>query len=120
MRAVALTDKFAQFNDHWAPRIIAELNGQHVKVAKLLGEFVWHAHEDADEMFLVVRGQLQIHFRDHVAHLKEGEMIVVPRGAEQKPGAPEEVHVLLFEPVGVVNTGNAPAESKTVTALQTI
>lgn len=103
---VRIADKLALFDDHWSPRIVGELNGQHVKLAKLLGEFVWHRHENEDELFLVVRGRLEIHFRDRVEHLSEGDFLIVPRGVEHKPVAHEEAHVLLLEPAGTLNTGD--------------
>lgn len=106
MNKINLTDKLAQFDEHWAPRIVAELNGQYVKLAKLQGEFVWHRHDTEDELFLVLHGRLRMQFRDHEVVLDPGECIVVPRGVEHRPVADEEVHVLLFEPASTVNTGN--------------
>ena len=106
MNAIDLREKFAAFSERWSPRIVAELNGQHVKLVKLLGEFVWHHHDEEDELFLVYRGRLLMEFRDGVVELGAGEMIVVPRGVEHRPVAPEEVEVLLFEPAGTLNTGN--------------
>ena len=106
MNAIDLREKFAAFSEHWSPRIVAELNGQHVKLVKLLGEFVWHHHDAEDELFLVHRGRLLMEFRDGVVELEAGEMIVVPRGVEHRPIAPEEVEVILFEPAGTLNTGN--------------
>lgn len=103
---ISLDEKFASFSEHWAPRIIGELNGQHVKVAKLLGEFVWHHHESEDELFLVRRGTLRLEFRDRVVTLAPGEMMIVPRGVEHRPVADEEVELILFEPAGTLNTGN--------------
>jgi mannose-6-phosphate isomerase-like protein (cupin superfamily) len=104
--AIDLREKFAAFSEHWSPRIVAELNGQQVKLAKLLGEFVWHHHDVEDELFLVHRGRLLMEFRDGVVELGPGEMIVVPRGVEHRPVAPEEVEIILFEPAGTLNTGN--------------
>jgi mannose-6-phosphate isomerase-like protein (cupin superfamily) len=104
--AIDLREKFAAFSEHWSPRIVAELNGQHVKLVKLLGEFVWHHHDVEDELFLVHRGHLRMEFRDGVVELEPGEMIVVPRGVEHRPVAPEEVEIILFEPAGTLNTGN--------------
>jgi mannose-6-phosphate isomerase-like protein (cupin superfamily) len=104
---VNLADKLARFSAHWQPKIVGELNGQQVKVAKLLGEFVWHAHDHEDEMFLVLAGSLEMQFRDRTVTLREGEFLIVPRGVEHCPRADEEVHVLLFEPAGTVNTGTA-------------
>lgn len=107
---INLSEKLARFADHWSPRIVAELNGQHVKLAKLKGEFVWHRHENEDELFLVLRGTLSIELRDRVVHLGEGELVIVPRGVEHKPVAEDEAHVLLLEPVSTVNTGNVWSE----------
>ncbi len=107
MNAINLDQKFAKFSDHWSPRIIARVNGFHVKAAKLKGAFVWHAHEDTDELFLVHRGRLTIHLRDGAVRLGPGEMYVVPRGVEHKPEAEDECQILLIEPAGTVNTGTA-------------
>jgi mannose-6-phosphate isomerase-like protein (cupin superfamily) len=103
---VNLKEKLALFDEMWAPRIVGELNGQQVKLAKLRGEFAWHHHEDEDEMFLVVRGRLTIKLPERDVVLEEGEFLIVPRGVEHMPVAEEEAHVLLFEPVGTLNTGN--------------
>ena len=103
---INLREKLALISDYWNPRIVAELNGQHVKLVKFCGEFVWHLHDDEDELFLVVQGRFRMEFRDRAVWLEEGEMIVVPRGVEHRPVAENEVHVLLFEPAGTVNTGN--------------
>jgi mannose-6-phosphate isomerase-like protein (cupin superfamily) len=105
-----LRDKLSGFDDRWKPRIVAELNGQHVKIAKLEGEFVWHAHAAADELFLVLEGRLTIELRDGAVTLEPGQMAVVPRGMEHRPVAEGEVHVLLFEPSGTLNTGNVRSE----------
>lgn len=118
MTPINLAAKFAQFSDHWSPKIVAALNGQHVKLVKLRGEFVWHHHEHEDELFLVVRGTLRMEFSDRPGGgpasrteiIREGEMIVVPRGVEHRPVANEEVCVLLFEPAATVNTGSAGGE----------
>ena len=110
MNRINLAEKLAQFSDHWNPRVVAELNGQHVKLVKLEGEFVWHHHEREDELFLVLRGSLAIHFRDRVVELGEGEMCVVPRGVEHKPVARGEAAVLLVEPASTLNTGNVREE----------
>jgi mannose-6-phosphate isomerase-like protein (cupin superfamily) len=110
MEKVNLTEKFSQFTDHWNPRIIGELNGQHVKAAKLKGEFVWHHHEHEDEMFLVTKGTLKMEFRDKTVEIKPGEFIIVSRGVEHKPVADEEVELLLFEPASTLNTGNVENE----------
>jgi mannose-6-phosphate isomerase-like protein (cupin superfamily) len=113
MHKISLIEKLSLFSSHWNPKVIAELNGQHVKLVKFRGEFVWHHHEHEDELFLVVQGSFDMHFRDRVVPLREGEMIVVPRGVEHRPVAAEEVSVLLFEPASTVNTGNAGGD-KTV------
>ena len=106
MDKVDLREKLALFSEPWSPRIVAELNGQHVKLVKLKGEFVWHHHEHEDELFLVLHGRMQIHLRDRIVHLGEGELFVVPRGVEHKPVAEAEAHVLLLEPATTLNTGN--------------
>lgn len=110
MDKINLQKKFEKFSEHWSPKIVAELNGQHVKLAKLQGEFIWHQHEDEDELFLVVKGALQIHLRDRVVELSPGELFVVPKGTEHKPVASNEAHVLLLEPVTTLNTGNVQNE----------
>lgn len=102
---VNIKDKFELFNEHWTPKIIGELNGQQVKLAKLKGEFVWHDHKEEDEMFLVIKGSLKIEFRDKTISLNEGEMHIVPRGIEHNPVAEEEAWVLLFEPASTKHTG---------------
>jgi mannose-6-phosphate isomerase-like protein (cupin superfamily) len=107
---INLNDKLALFSDQWNPKIIAELNGQHVKLAKLKGRFVWHRHESEDELFLVIAGSVEIEFRDKTIRLTEGEMLVVPKGVEHRPNADEEAHVLLFEPVTTLNTGDATGD----------
>ena len=103
---VNIEQALQSFTECWSPRIIAELNGQHVKVAKLDGEFMWHHHDDEDELFLVVSGTLEMHLRDRVVEIRAGELFVVPRGVEHKPVAHGEVHVVLFEPASTLNTGN--------------
>lgn len=106
MDRVNLSSAFSSFDDQWSPKIIAELNGQHVKIAKLLGEFVWHHHDSEDELFLVHRGRLRMEFRDRTVVLEAGDLLVVPRGVEHRPVAAEEVELVLFEPAGTLNTGN--------------
>ena len=108
MDKVNLTEKLALFSEHWTPKIVGSLNGQHVKLVKFKGSFVWHHHETEDELFLVVHGNFTIHFRDRSLEIAEGEFIIVPHGVEHRPEAKEEVHVLLFEPASTVNTGSAP------------
>jgi mannose-6-phosphate isomerase-like protein (cupin superfamily) len=107
---VTLADKFARISDHWHPRIVGELNGQHVKLVKFKGEFVWHHHEHEDELFLVVAGSFRMEFRDRHVWLAPGEFLVVPRGVEHRPVAEQEVSVMLFEPATTVNTGSAGGE----------
>lgn len=109
-RKVNLAEKLSLFSERWQPRIVGAVGGMHVKLVKLQGEFVWHRHEDEDEMFLVLHGTLRIRFRDGEAVLAPGEMLVVPRGVEHCPFAAEEVHALLFEPATTVNTGDAGGE----------
>jgi len=106
MAKINVPEKLDLFDDYWNPRIVAELNGQYVKLAKFMGDFVWHTHDNEDEMFYVVSGELTIEFRDKTVHLKEKEFMVVPRGVEHRPSAQKEVHVLLFEPKQTLNTGN--------------
>ena len=107
---INLAGKLASFSDHWSPKVVADLNGQQVKLVKFLGEFVWHHHDTEDELFLVVRGRFRMDFRDRQVWLEEGEMIVVPHGLEHRPVAEEEVSVLLFEPASTLNTGNVRSE----------
>ncbi len=106
MVKVNIQEKLTRIGDHWSPRIVGELNGQHVKLVKLLGEFVWHRHDHEDELFLVVKGRFRMDFRDRQVWLEEGEFLVVPRGVEHRPVADEEAHVLLNEPAGTLNTGD--------------
>ena len=119
MNTINLADKFSSFSDRWSPKIIGELNDFYVKTAKLKGEFVWHHHENEDEMFLVVQGTLRMKFRDHEAVIREGEFIIVPHGVEHCPAADEEVQVVLIEPKTTLNTGNLINE-RTVAQLQRI
>jgi len=106
LEKVNIEEKLALFDEQWKPKIVGELNGQHVKLVKFLGEFVWHHHEEEDELFLVVNGRFRMEFRDRDVWIEEGEFIVVPRGVEHRPVAEEEAHVLLFEPASTLNTGN--------------
>jgi mannose-6-phosphate isomerase-like protein (cupin superfamily) len=106
MEKVNLAEKLGRIHEHWSPKIVAELNGQHVKLVKLQGDFVWHHHDDEDELFLVLGGKLSMDFEDRTVTLGPGEMIVVPRGVEHRPRADQEVELLLFEPAGTLNTGN--------------
>lgn len=119
MQKVNLAEKLALFSDHWHPRIVGELNGQHVKLAKIFGEFVWHYHDHEDELFLVVKGRFRMEFRDRQVWLEEGEILIVPRGVEHRPVAEEEAHILMFEPASTLNTGNVQNE-RTVAHLDRI
>ncbi len=112
LRKVDLAAAFGAFDERWSPKIVAALNGQHVKLAKVEGDFVWHSHADEDELFFVVHGRLEMHLRDGVIVLEPGELLVVPRGVEHKPVAPVETHILLFEPAGTVNTGDADTDRR--------
>jgi mannose-6-phosphate isomerase-like protein (cupin superfamily) len=105
--SINLQEKLSKFPEHWSPKIIAQLNDYHLKLAKVQGEFVWHDHPETDEVFIVVKGHLDILFRDGKVSLNEGEMFVVPKGVEHKPVAEQECHILLIEPTGLVNTGSA-------------
>jgi quercetin dioxygenase-like cupin family protein len=110
MEKINLAQMFTRFDGYFQPKIVGELNGQHVKIAKVKGEFTWHAHELEDEMFLVVKGELTIQLRSGDVVLREGEMFIIPRGVEHRPLAAEEAHIMLFEPVGTLNTGNVRNE----------
>lgn len=119
MEKVNLAEKLARVSDYWSPKIVGELNDSYVKVVKLKGEFIWHHHENEDELFLVVKGTLRMRFRDREALVREGEFIVVPRGVEHMPVAEEEVHIVLLEPKSTLNTGNVRNE-RTVAELERI
>lgn len=108
--AINFTDKFTQFSDLWSPRIIAQMNDYHFKLAKIQGEFIWHSHPETDEVFILIAGSMQIHLRDDIISLNEGEMYVVPKGVEHKPVAKNECRILLIEPAGTLNTGDAGGE----------
>jgi mannose-6-phosphate isomerase-like protein (cupin superfamily) len=110
MDKVNLHEKLALFSDYWNPRIVGELNGQHVKVVKFQGEFVWHDHAEEDEFFLVLRGSFRMDFRDKSVTLGEGDFIIVPRGVEHRPVAEQEVEVMLFEPAGIKHTGDVQSD----------
>ena len=118
MKVINLNEKFGKFTDHFSPKIIAELNGQQVKLGKFIGDFVWHKHDNEDEMFLVIKGEFFMDIRtkegnevlEITLELKEGEMIVIPRGVEHRPHSNEEVQVMLFEPAGTLNTGDVNNE----------
>src|SRR6516225_11902268 len=119
MEKVSIREKLTLFHDHWNPKIVGELNGQHVKLVKFQGEFVWHKHDREDELFLVIKGRFRMEYRDRHVWLEEGEFLIVPRGVEHRPVAQEEVHVLLFEPGGTLNTGDVENE-RTVPELERI
>ena len=110
MEKVNLHQKLSLFSEHWSPKIVGELNGQHVKLAKLKGEFVWHKHDNEDELFFVIKGSLKMEYRDKTITVNENEFLIVPRGVEHRPVADEEVSVMLFEPSTTLNTGDAQSE----------
>ena len=107
MKKINLEDKLSKFSEHWSPKVIAEMNDYQFKLVKIEGDFVWHEHPDTDEVFIVIEGTMQIEFEDRTIELREGEMLVVPKGVRHKPYAEEECKVMLVEPRGVVNTGDA-------------
>jgi len=119
MNKINLADKLAQFDEYWSPKIVGELNGQHVKLAKIKGAFIWHHHEQEDEMFLVLDGRMRLEFRDRQVVLEKGECCIVPRGVEHRPVGEEEAHLLMFEPASTLNTGNVRNE-RTVDTLDRI
>jgi mannose-6-phosphate isomerase-like protein (cupin superfamily) len=110
IRKVNLQDKLSLFEEHWSPKVVGDVGDFHVKLAKLEGEFIWHRHEEEDELFLVLKGHLRIELRDGSIELDQGELVVIPRGVEHRPVAREEAHVLLFEPATTLNTGNVEDE----------
>ena len=110
MDKINLREKFEKFDDYWSPRIVGELNGQYVKIAKVKGQFVWHDHANEDELFMVIKGKLTIEFRDKTLELNEGEISIVPKGIEHKPYAQEECHILLFEPRAIAHTGEVDSQ----------
>jgi mannose-6-phosphate isomerase-like protein (cupin superfamily) len=110
VKKINLKDKLSKFSEHWSPRIIAEMNDYQFKLAKIKGEFVWHDHKDTDEVFMVIEGTMSIEFRDGIVDLGEGELCVVPKGVEHKPYAENECKIMLIEPRGVVNTGDAESD----------
>ncbi len=107
LEAINFEDKFTKFNEHWSPRVIAEMNDYQFKLVKIEGEFVWHDHPDTDEVFIVIDGSLNIEFRDRMVSLASGEMFVIPKGVEHKPVAINECKIMIVEPKGIVNTGDA-------------
>ena len=110
MGKINLKEKLSLFSDHWSPKVIAEMNDYQFKLVKIQGEFVWHHHEDTDEVFIVIEGTMKIEFEDKTVELNEGDMYVVPKGVEHKPYAEEECKVMIVEPRGVVNTGNTDGD----------
>ena len=116
---INLREKLSRFTDQWSPKILADLNESHVKVAKVQGEFVWHSHADEDELFLILQGRLVIELRDGAVALEPGEFVVIPRGVEHRPVAEQEVHLLLIEPKGIRHTGDV-IEARTVTTWERI
>jgi mannose-6-phosphate isomerase-like protein (cupin superfamily) len=124
MHKINVAQKLSAFQDHWSPKIVGELNGQHVKLVKFQGEFVWHHHDKEDELFLVVHGAFRMEYKDAAGveksmELEQGEFVIVPRGTEHRPVASDEVHVMLFEPAGTLNTGHV-RDSLTADNLQRI
>ena len=110
MSVINIKEKFKLFSDHWSPKKIGELNGQQILLAKLKGEFVFHNHENEDELFMVKKGVLEMHLRDKIVTINEGEFYIVPKGVDHKPVAKEEVHILLFEPLSIKHTGDVVAD----------
>jgi mannose-6-phosphate isomerase-like protein (cupin superfamily) len=110
MEKINVQEKFSKITEHWSPAIIGSLNNQDVKIAKIKGEFIWHSHENEDELFLVIKGWFDLQFRDKTVRLKEGEICIVPKGVEHRPVAVEECQILMFEPQGTLNTGNITNE----------
>jgi mannose-6-phosphate isomerase-like protein (cupin superfamily) len=110
MDKINLKEKFGLFSEFWTPKIVGELNGQYVKIAKTQGDFVWHKHDGEDEFFLVIKGSLTIHLRDRDVRLQEGEFFIVPRGVEHKPTSEKEAHILVFEPKSTLHTGDVKSE----------
>lgn len=117
MNVINLDEKASKIDDYWNPRIIGELNGQHVRLVKFQGEFIWHKHENEEELFLVIDGEFEMHFRDRIEIVKKNELIIVPNDVEHKPVANKEVTVLLFEPANTQNTGQYETE-RTITTLE--
>ena len=119
LKKVNLTEKFSLVANYWEPKIVGELNEQYVKIAKLKGKFVWHKHENEDELFMVIKGNLTIKLREQDINLDEGEFFIIPKGIEHIPVAEKEVHVLMFEPKSTINTGNIQSE-KTIECIEKI
>jgi mannose-6-phosphate isomerase-like protein (cupin superfamily) len=119
MPKVNLREKLALFSEYWQPKIVGELNGQLVKLVKFNGPFVWHHHDNEDELFFVITGRFRMEFRDHFVWMEQGDFLIVPRGVEHRPVAEEEAHVMLFEPTSTLNTGNVRNE-RTVEVLERV
>ena len=115
-KSINFAEKLSKFNDHWSPKVIAEMNDYQFKLVKVLGDFVWHKHDDTDETFIILDGSMRIDYRDHIVELSQGELCVVKKGDEHKPFAEVECSILLIEPKGVVNTGDATEDTKNLTA----
>jgi len=120
MGKINLSEKFNLFNEHWSPKIVGELNGQQVKLAKFKGEFIFHKHENEDELFMVIKGKFSMEYSDKTVEVNEGEIVIVPRGVVHKPVAEEEVWVMLFEPASTLNTAGNIVDERTKTKLETI
>ena len=120
MTPINLSDKLSKFSDHWSPKLLGRVNDTDIRLVKIIGDFDWHAHENEDEMFFVIRGEMRMAFRDRTEIVKAGEFIIVPRGTEHRPGADEECHILLVEPSSVVNTGDGETTDRTVSELEEI
>jgi len=106
LKSINLQEKLDKFSEHWSPKIIAQMNGYHFKLLKIHGKFIWHNHDDTDEVFIVIKGEMSIKFRDGMVKLKKGELFVVPKGVEHKPSAEKECEIMLVEPAGTINTGD--------------
>ncbi len=120
MSKVNLSDKFAKFSDHWQPRLAGRVNDMDVRLVKIVGDFDWHSHANEDEMFVVIKGEMRMAFRDRVETVSAGEFIIVPRGTEHRPGADEECQIMLIEPSSVVNTGDGTETARTVKDMEDI
>lgn len=120
MNKVNLADKFEQFSDHWQPRLAGRVNDMDVRLVKIVGDFDWHSHANEDEMFVVMKGEMRMAFRDRTEIVKAGEFIIVPRGTEHRPGADEECEIMLIEPSTAVNTGDGAATDRTVTEMENV
>jgi len=120
MSKVNLSEKFTMISDHWQPRLAGRINDMDVRLVKIIGDFDWHSHAEEDEMFVVIKGQMRMAFRDRTETVKAGEFIIVPRGTEHRPGADEECQIMLIEPSSVVNTGDGAETARTVTTMESI